>query len=74
MNITQMFGAAANPQQYIMQQAMQNMIRENPKQWEQAQQMFNGKDPSQQRAELEQLYRSKGMDLRSVANQWGIQI
>lgn len=74
MNTAQMFNAAMNPQQFIMQQAMQNMIRENPSQWQQAQQMFNGKSPQQQRIELEQLYKSKGMDLQSVASQWGIQL
>ena len=74
MNMTQMIGAMQNPQLFAMQQMMQQMIRENPQQWNAAKQMFEGKNQKQQRTVLEKLYKERGLDLNAVASQWGIQI
>lgn len=70
----QMQQVVQNPQGYISQQMVQQMIKENPQAWQQAQQMFDGKNHKQQVAALRQLYKSKGMDLDSVARQYGVQL
>lgn len=70
----QMGNMMTNPQGFVMQQAMQNMIRENPQQWGQVQNMFNGKSQQEQMSALQELYKSKGLDLNATAKQWGIQI
>ena len=72
MNVSDFMGAMQNPQQYMIQYAMQGMIAQHPEQWKQAQNMFNGKDHKQQISELKKLYKSKGMNLDAVAKQWGI--
>lgn len=74
MNMLQMMGAVSNPQQYIMQQAMQGMIGAHPSQWKQAQGIFNGKSHDEQLDMLRELYSKTGMDLDTTARQWGIQI
>ena len=69
MNMTQMFRAMqGNPQQFVMQQ----LIKENPQQWQQAQQMFNGKSHDEQVQALRELYKQKGMDLDTMAKQYGV--
>ena len=71
MNMTQMFRAMqGNPQQFVMQQ----LIKENPQQWQQAQQMFNGKSHEEQVATLRELYEKQGMDLDATAKQYGVQL
>lgn len=72
MDMFQAMNAMQNPQGTMMQYAMQGMIAQHPEQWQQAQNMFNGKDYKQQISELKKLYKSKGMDLDAVAKQWGI--
>ena len=74
MNTFQAMNAMQNPQMYIMQQALQNMIRENPDQWSQCQQMFSGKSRDEQMAELRKIYQDRGLDLDATARQWGIRL
>ena len=74
MNTFQAMNAMQNPQMYIMQQALQNMIRENLDQWSQCQQMFSGKSRDEQMAELRKIYQDRGLDLDATARQWGIRL
>ena len=72
--LNNMLGALQNPQGYVTQQMMSQMIKENPDKWNAAQQMFAGKNHKQQVAELRKLYQSKGMDLDAMARQYGVQL
>lgn len=72
MNMTQMMSMMQNPQQFAMAQMMQQMVRENPDKWQQAQQLLNGKSQKQQVTALEKLYKERGMDLRETAARFGI--
>ena len=81
MNMTNMLGqmgkmqqVVQNPQGFMNESMVQQLIRENPQVWQQAQQMFAGKNHKQQVSALRQLYRQKGMDLDSVARQYGVQL
>lgn len=74
MNLTDMINAMKNPSGFVMQQFMQRAIAEHPEQWQQCQQMFQGKSRKQQLNELAKLYKSKGMDLNTTARQYGIQL
>ena len=81
MNMTNALGQigvmqqmAQNPQGYINEQMVQQLIRENPQVWQQAQQMFAGRNHKQQVAALRQLYKQKGMNLDAVAQQYGVQL
>ena len=72
-----MFGAMnamQNPQGTLMQYAVQGMIAQHPAEWQQCQQMFQGKSRGEQVKALRKMYKDRGMDLDSVARQWGIQI
>ena len=70
MNLTNMLGMMQNPQMFIMCQLMQ----ENPQVVQQCQQMFSGKSRAEQVSALRKLYKSKGMDLNSIARQYGVKI
>ena len=72
MDMTALMQAMSNPQGYVMQQFAQQMISEHPNEWKQCQQMFANKNRKQQIAELQKLYKSKGMDINAVAKQYGI--
>lgn len=81
MNMTNMLGQMGrmqqviqNPQGVMNEHMLQQLIRENPQVWQQAQQMFAGKNHKQQVAAVRQLYKQKGMDLDTVAQQYGIQL
>ena len=74
MDMYQAMNAMQNPQGALMQYAMQGMIAQHPEQWQQTQQMFAGKTKSEQLKALRKLYKEKGMDLDSVAKQYGVQI
>ena len=74
MDMYQAMNAMQNPQGTLMQYAMQGMIAQHPEQWQQTQQMFAGKTKSEQLKALRKLYKEKGMDLDSVAKQYGVQI
>lgn len=73
-NMTQMMGLLQNPQQVLSEQMAAQLVRENPKQWQQAQQMFNGLNHEQQVQALRDLYKQKGMDLDTMAKQYGVQL
>lgn len=73
-NFTSMMSMLNNPQQVLNEQMAAQLIRENPQQWQAAQQMFNGKDHNQSVEALRQLYQSKGMNLDTVARQYGISL
>ena len=72
MDMFKAMGAMQNPQVALMQYAMQGMIAQHPNEWQQAQNMFADKNKKQQIQALRNLYKQKGMDLESVASQWGI--
>ena len=74
MDMFQAMNAVQNPQSTLLQYAMQGMIAQHPEEWQQAQQMFAGKSKSEQLKTLRKLYKEKGMDLDSVAKQYGVQI
>ena len=74
MDMFQAMNAVQNPQATLMQYAMQGMIAQHPDKWQQAQQMFAGKSKSEQLKTLRKLYKERGMDLDSVAKQYGVQI
>lgn len=74
MDMFQVMNAIQNPQGALLQYAMQGMIAQHPEQWQQTQQMFAGKSKSEQLKALRKLYKEKGMDLDSVAKQYGVQI
>ena len=74
MDVTTFMQAMSNPQAYIAQQFLGQMIKEHPDEWKQCQQMFQGKSRRQQIAELSKLYKSKGMDLNAVARQYGVSL
>lgn len=74
MDMFQAMNAVQNPQATLMQYAMQGMIAQHPDKWQQAQQMFAGKSKSEQLKALRKLYKERGMDLDSVAKQYGVQI
>ena len=74
MDMFQAMNAVQNPQGALLQYAMQGMIAQHPEEWQQAQQMFAGKSKSEQLKTLRKLYKEKGMDLDTVAKQYGVQI
>ena len=74
MNTFNMLSAMQNPQGYAMQCMMQQMVQQNPDQWNAAQQMMQDKSRKQQISELQKLYKSKGLDLASTAQQYGISL
>lgn len=73
-NFTSFMQAMQNPQAYVMESFAKQMIAEHPNEWQKCQQMFNGKNRKQQIAELQKLYKSRGMDLETVARQYGVQL
>lgn len=74
MDLFAMMNAMQNPQQVIMQSMFQSMVAAHPNEWSRCQEMFKGKDRASQVAELKKLYESKGMDLASVAKQYGVNL
>lgn len=74
MNVFGMLNAMQNPQAFAFQQMAQQMIQQNPEQWSAAQQMMQDKSRKQQINELQKLYKSKGLDLASTAQQYGISL
>lgn len=75
MNMTTIMQAAQamqNPQAYVMQTFTNRLIAEHPREWQQCQQMFANKSQKQQVVELRKLYKQKGMDLDTIAKQYGI--
>ena len=73
-NLSSMMQLLQSPQQVLSEQMAAQLIRENPKQWQQAQGMFANKNHEQQVAALRELYKSKGMNLEAVAKQYGVQL
>lgn len=74
MDVYQAMNAVQNPQAALIQYAMQGMIAQHPEQWQQAQEMFTGKSKSEQLKTLRKLYKDRGMDLDTVAKQYGVNI
>lgn len=74
MDILKAMGAMQNPQGVVLQYAIQGMIAQHPNEWQQAQNMFAGKSKSEQLKTLRKLYKERGMDLDTVAKQYGVQI
>jgi len=70
MNMNAFMHAMQNPQQYLMQQ----MVAAHPTEWQKCQDMFKDKSREQQVTALRELYKSKGMDLESIARQYGVQL
>lgn len=74
MDVYQAMNAVQNPQAALIQYAMQGMIAQHPEQWQQAQEMLTGKSKSEQLKTLRKLYKDRGMDLDTVAKQYGVNI
>lgn len=78
MNMFQMMNAMQNPQGYIsqqvMQQAMQQMVNENPKVWQATQDKYGNMDKNKVIVELKEEYARQGQNLEQVAAQLGIQL
>lgn len=74
MDMFNAINAIQNPQATMLQYAVQGMIAQHPDEWQKCQQMFADKNKKQQISTLRNLYKQKGMDLDSVAKQWGISI
>lgn len=74
MDLFKAMNAMQNPQMTMLQYAMQGMIAQHPDKWQQAQEMFAGKTKAEQLKALRKLYKEKGMDLDTVAKQYGVQI
>lgn len=74
MDMFNAINAIQNPQAAMLQYAVQGMIAQHPDEWQKCQQMFADKNKKQQISTLRNLYKQKGMDLDSVAKQWGISI
>lgn len=72
MDMFSMMQAVQNPRQVIMQAMFQSMASAHPNEWAQCQKMFQGKTREQQVSELRALYKSKNMDLDSMAKQYGV--
>lgn len=70
MDMMQAMRVMQNPQQYVMEQ----LAKQNPEIMQRCQSMFTGKSHKQQVQALRNLYKQKGMDLDTVAKQWGIQL
>lgn len=70
MDMMQAMRVMQNPQQYVMEQ----LAKQNPQVMQQCQNMFTGKNHKQQVQTLRNLYKQKGMDLDTVAKQWGIKL
>lgn len=70
MDISEAFSIAQDPVRYLAK----SMAASNPQQWQQAQRMMQGKSHRQQVDALRKLYKSKDMDLDTVARQWGISL
>ena len=78
MNMFQMMNAMQNPQGYIsqqvMQQAMQQMVNENPKVWQATLDKYGNMDKKKVIAALKKEYAGQGQNLEQVAAQLGIQL
>lgn len=74
MSFTDMMQAMSNPQGYIFNMFAEQIIKEHPTEWEQAQSMLQGKSRKQQIAELSKLYKSRGMNLEQTARQYGVNL
>lgn len=74
MDMLGMMNAMQNPQGTMLNYMMQGMISQHPNEWQQAQQMFAGKNRKQQIAELRKIYKERGMDLDATAKQYGVSL
>lgn len=78
MNMFQMMNAMQNPQGYIsqqvMQQAMQQMVNENPAAWKATLDKYGNMDKNKVIAEIKEEYAKQGQNLEQVAAQLGIQL
>ena len=72
--MTDMLNMLQDPSMYVLQMGMQQLIKENPEAWQQAQQMFEGKSHTEQVKSLRKLYKSKGMDLDATAKRYGVML
>lgn len=70
MDMLQMMQVMQNPQKYIMDQ----LAKQNPGIVQKCQEMFTGKSHKQQVSALRNLYKQRGMDLDTVAKQYGIML
>ena len=78
MNMFQMMNAMQNPQGYIsqqvMQMAMQQMVNDNPKVWQDTIKKYGNMDKKKVIADVKKEYAKQGQNLEQVAAQLGIQL
>lgn len=72
MNLFQMMNIMGNPQGYIMQQAAEQMMRDNPEALAKAKKEFGGLEHKQFVKKLRKTYKDMGADVDAIAAQCGI--
>lgn len=77
MNPFQAMQAFKNPTQFMNQQLqskMQEMMKQNPQAYQRAMEMTNGKSETEMKQTAMNLASQKGIDLKSFASTFGIQL
>jgi hypothetical protein len=77
MNPFQTIQAFTNPQQFLTSQLkgrMNEMMKQNPQAYQKAMEMTNGKSESDLRNTAMNLAKEKGIDLKSFARNFGINL
>lgn len=77
INPFQAMSALCNPQQFLTQQLqnrMQSMVKQNPQAYQKMQEMINGKSESDMKNTAMNLAKEQGIDLKSFARTFGINI
>lgn len=72
MDMFKAMGAMRNPQGYVMQRAMESMVRQNPDAWKAAQEKYGNMSRADMLKALRKEYRRQGQDLDAIARQYGI--
>lgn len=77
MNPFQSMQALSNPNQFLTQQLqkrMNEMMKQNPQAYQRAMEMTNGKSESEMKNTAMNLAREQGIDLKSFAGTFGINL
>jgi hypothetical protein len=77
INPFQAMQALSNPQQFLGQQLqgrMQRMMKQNPQAYQKMQEMINGKSEAEMKQTCMNLAQQNGIDLRSFASTFGINL
>ena len=77
MNPFQALQALGNPNQFLnnqLQSRMNDMMKQNPQAYQRMKEMTNGKNETDLRQTALNLAKEKGVDLKSFASQFGINL